>query len=254
MVTYEKFASELLAKGIDKAIIDKLIEEYGIVKHEYLNGDDEKVVLHSAKFSDLTLALIKNKETGQPVDINTIHFDEIFKEILNYPKATPEQTILTLAIPRVAVSIQTIRNKKNVAHTKTIDPCFIDSYYCLASCDWILSELAMLFYTSNPKEARELVDTFLRKKVPLVEEFEGQSIVILKDNMTLFEESMLTLYHFYPERRTNAFLLQQLKSKNVYAVLDNAENRKLIHRNSEGNKLTLLGIQYVEKLLTKQTK
>lgn len=253
MVTYDLFASELVSKGIDKAIVNKLIEEYGIVKHEYLNGDDEKVVLHSAKFSDLTLALIKNKETGQPVDINEIHFDEMFKEILNYPKATPEQTILTLAIPRVAVSIQTIRNKKNVAHTKTIDPCFIDSYYCLSSCDWILSELAMLFYTSNPKEAKKLVDTFLRKKVPLVEEFEDKSVVILTDNMTLFEETLLTLYHFYPERLTNSFLLPLLKSKNLYSVLDNAEIRKLIHRNAEGSKLTLLGIQYVEKLLTKLT-
>lgn len=135
MVTYDLFASELISKGIDKVVVNKLIEEYGIVKREHLIGDDEKVVLHAAKFADMALALVKNKVTALQVDVNDIHFDDLYNEILNYSKATPEQAILTLAIPRVAVSIHVIRNKKNVAHTKTIDPCFLDSFYCASSCD-----------------------------------------------------------------------------------------------------------------------
>ena len=246
MVTYDKFASELLSKGIDKAIVDKLIEEYGIVKREHLVGDDEKVVLHAAKFSDMALALIKNKETGTLIDVNNVHFDDLYNEIINYSKTTPEHAILTLAIPRVAVSIQTLRNKKNVAHIKTIDPCFLDSYYCASSCDWILSELAMLFYTSDPKEAKELIDSFVKKKVPLVEEFEEQSIVILKKDISLFDRILITAYHFYPQRLSNSFLNKQIKSTNVYGTLQRLEDEKLIHRNDEGSKLTQLGIEYIE--------
>jgi hypothetical protein len=253
MATYNKFASELVSKGIDKSIVDKLIEEYGIVKQEHLVGDDEKVVLHAAKFSDMAMALIKNKETGLLVDINDIHFDDLYKEIVNYPKATPEQVILTLAIPRVAVSIQTLRNKKNVAHIKMIDPCFLDSYYCVSSCDWILSELAMLLYTSDPNEAKELIDSFIKKKVPLVEEFEEQSIVILKKDISLFDKILLTMYHFYPQRLSNAFLNKQLKSTNLYGTLQRLDDEKLIHRNNEGSKLTQLGIEYVEGKLVKQS-
>ncbi len=252
MVTYEKFASELLSKGIDKTIVDKLIEEYGIVKHEHLIGDNEKVVLHAAKFSDIVLALIKNKETGLIIDVNNIHFDGLYNEIVNYSKTTPEQSILTLAIPRVAVSIQTLRNKMNVAHIKTIDPCFLDSYYCVSSCDWILSELAMLLYTSNPEEAKELIDSFVKKKVPLVEEFEEQSIVILRTDLSLFNEILLTAYHVYPQRVSNAYLNKQLKSTNLYSTLQRLENERLIHRNEEGNKLTQLGIEYIENKLVKQ--
>jgi hypothetical protein len=250
MVTYDKFTAELVSKGINKSIVDKLIEEYGIVKHEHLIGDDEKVVLHAAKFSDIVLALIKNKETGLLVDINDIHFDDLYKEIMNYAKPTPEQGILTLAIPRVAVSIQTLRNKKNVAHVKTIDPCVLDSYYCVSSCDWMLSEMAMLFYTSDPSEAKELIDSFVRKRVPLVEEFEEQSIVVLKKGVPLFDEILLALYHFYPRRRESAFLNKQLKSSNFYGTLARLEDEKLIHRNDEGIKLTQLGIEYVEGMLT----
>ena len=252
MVNYQKFSAELVTKGIDKTIVDKLIEEYGTLKQEHLIGDNEKVVLHAAKFCDIVIALVKNRETGNIVDINNIHFDNLYNEIVNYPKTTPEQTILTLVIPRVAVSIQTIRNKKNVAHIKTIDPCFLDSYYCVSSCDWILSELAMLLYTSNPKEAKELIDSFVKKKVPLVEEFEEQSIVILKKDMTLFDKILLTLYHFYPQRLSSTFLNKQLKSTNVYGTLQNLDSEKLAHRNDEGSKLTQLGIEYVENKIVKQ--
>jgi hypothetical protein len=171
---------------------------------------------------------------------------------MNYPKSTPEQAILTLAIPRVAVSIQTLRNKKNIAHIKTIDPCFLDSFYCVSSCDWILSELAMLLYTSDPNDAKELIDSFVKKKVPLVEEFEEQSIVILKKDMPLFDEILVTMYHFYPQRLSNAFLNKQVKSTNLYGTLQRLEDEKLIHRNLEGNKLTQLGIEHVENKLIKQ--
>ncbi len=253
MVTYQKFAAELVSKGIDKSIVDKLIEEYGTLKQEHLIGDNEKVVLHAAKFSDVAMALVKNKVTGSIVDINSIHFDSLYNEIVNYPKATPEQVILTSAIPRVAVSIQTLRNKKNVAHIKTIDPCFLDSYYCVSSCDWILSELAMLLFTSDPREAKELIDSFVKKKVPLVEEFEEQSIVILKKDMSLFDKTLLAMYHFYPQRLSNAFLNKQVKSTNVYGTLQRLDEERLIHRNDEGSKLTQLGIEYVEDKLIRQT-
>ncbi|MEM4142838.1 MAG: hypothetical protein QW445_01685 [Candidatus Bathyarchaeia archaeon] len=252
MVSYQKFAAELVSKGIDKSIVDKLIEEYGTLKQEHLIGDSEKVILHAAKFSDVAMALVKNKVTGSTININNIHFDSLYNEIVNYPKKTPEQVILTLAIPRVALSIQTIRNKKNVAHIKTIDPCFLDSYYCVSSCDWILSELAMLLYTSDPNEAKELIDSFVKKKVPLVEEFEKQSIVILKKDATLFDKILLTMYYFYPQRLSNSFLYKQLKSKNIYVTLRKLEDERLIHRNDKGNKLTQLGIEHVENTIIKQ--
>jgi len=249
MAAYERFVTELISQGIDKSIIERLIEEYRTIKRAHLLGDDEKVILHSAKFSDLILALIKNKETKTTIDINNIHFDDLLQEILKYPKTTPEQVLLTLAIPRVAVSVYTIRSKKNVAHVQTIDPCFIDSFYCISSCDWMLSELAMLFYTSDPEEAKELIESFVTKKVPLIEEFEDKSIVILKKDLSLAQETLLTLYHFYPQRLTNPFLFKLVKSTNMYQTLQKLEDERLVHRNSDGNILTKLGVKQVENTI-----
>jgi hypothetical protein len=110
----------------------------------------------------------------------------------------------------------------------------------------------MLLYTSDPNDAKELIDSFVKKKVPLVEEFEEQSIVILKKDMPLFDEILVTMYHFYPQRLSNAFLNKQVKSTNLYGTLQRLEDEKLIHRNLEGNKLTQLGIEHVENKLIKQ--
>ena len=256
MVTYEKFAKELIARGIDKTIVDKLIEEYRTVKKEHLLGDDEKVILHSAKVSDLILALIKNKVTGIAVDVNKIHFNKLIEEIRKCSKPSAKDTILTLAIPRVAESIYTIRSKKDVAHVKTIDPSFIDSSYCVSGCDWMLSELAMLFYVSDPKEANELINSMLEKKVPLVEEFENGSIVILKEDLPIREEFLVCLYHVYPNRIMDEDLTKTIRYENpTYAekVLTKLENARLIHRSMVGNKLTKLGIKFVEdEILTKK--
>lgn len=256
MVTYEEFAKELVAKGIDKTIVDKLIDEYRIVKREHLRGDHEKVILHSARVAELILALIKNNVAGEVVDINNIHFNELLEEIRNYPKSSAEDVILTLAIPRVAVSIYTIRSKKDVVHIKTIDPNFIDSSYCVAACDWILSELALLFLKAKPKEASELINSMLSKKIPTVEEFENGSIVILIEDLSVKQEILLTLYYYHPTRLINADISKCVKSTSnqsyVNKLLAQLENQRLVHSTGKGYTLTRLGIKYVEdEILTK---
>ena len=60
MSLYNQLILKLTSQGIQKDIIDKLIEEYKIVKLESLKRDEEKVSLHSSKFSDIVLALVKN--------------------------------------------------------------------------------------------------------------------------------------------------------------------------------------------------
>jgi len=254
MVTYERFVEELIQKGIGKTIVNKLIDEYRIVKREHLLGDHEKAVLHSAKVSDLVLALIKNSVSRKTVDVDNIHFNRLREEIRKYPKSSPEDVILTSAIPRVAESVYTIRSKKDVAHVKTIDPNIIDSSYCVSACDWMLSELVLLFSKADPDDASELISSILTKKVPTIEEFEDESVVILRKDLSVGQEIMLTLYHYYPKRLRNTDVNKSVRSSLSYInrVLTNLETQKLIHQNEVGCKLTKLGIKVVEEEILAQ--
>jgi len=104
-------------------------------------------------------------------------------------------------------SVYTIRSKKDVVHVKTIDPNFIDSSYCVSACDWMFSELVLLFFKADPnEEASELINSMLKKKVPTIEEFEDGSVMVLRRDLSVSQEIMLTFYHFYPKRLTSSYV------------------------------------------------
>jgi|YelNatPaOPRAMG01_1025707.scaffolds.fasta_scaffold51959_3 hypothetical protein len=254
MVTFEKFAEELVSIGIDENIVSKLVNEYREVKKAQLLNDYEKAISHSAKFSEAILALIENKLWGHVVNLDKIYFGNFCEKIKKYPKSNAEDEILTLAIPEVAESVYALRNKKDVAHIKTIDPDSIDSVYCTTACDWMLSELVLLFLKVDEKETYELINSVLKKKVSIIEEFEDGTIVILQKNLSRSDEILLALYHFYPQRIPNADLKKMLKLPQMYTYLERLEGEKLIHRTADGSKLTQLGIKYVEDELLMKMK
>lgn len=215
----------------------------------------EEVFRHAGKFSEVILALIENKISGKSVNLDKVEFDKFFNKILNYPKPSAKEEVLTLAIPRVAQSVYTLRSKKDVVHVKTVDPDFIDSVYCVTACDWMLCELAFLLLQTDEKEVYELINSVLKKKIPLIEEFEDGTIIVLKKDLSRSNEILLALYYRYPQRISNLELekILNLPPKTVYTYLQRLENEKMIHRTECGSKLTQLGIKYVEEnLLTKQ--
>lgn len=250
MLTFENFAKALVTLGIDEKEVHRLIDEYREVKKAQLRGNYGEVIKRAAKFSEVILALIENKMSGQAFNLDKIEFDKLYQKIRNHPKLNAEEEILTLAIPDVARSIYTLRNKKNVVHVKTVDPDFIDSVFCTTACDWMLSELALLFLKVDEKEAYELINSVLKKKIPLIEEFEDGTIVILKKDLSRCDEILLALYHYYPQRVLDSELKKILKFPyGVYTYLQRFEDQKLIHRTENGSKLTRLGIKHVEENL-----
>jgi hypothetical protein len=247
LITYATFCEELVSQGVEKNLVQKLIDEYKTAKKQYFLENPENVILHSAKFADLVLAVIKNTVTKQSVDIDKLESRKLGEEIIKYPKNTAEDVILTLAIPRVADSIQTIRNKKDVAHVKTIDPDTTDSIYCVTGCDWMLSQLVLTLTREKDSDVTLLINSIMKKKVPLIEEFEDGSAVILKLGMKKQSEILLFLYHYYPSRKTNEQLIKLMKTKNnFYVYMNDLDDSRLIHRNNEGSTLTRLGIKKVE--------
>ncbi|RLG90634.1 MAG: hypothetical protein DRO36_05805 [Candidatus Hecatellales archaeon] len=251
LLTLEKFVEEIVNLGINEKIVNRLIEEYKEIKKAQFLNDYEKVISHAAKFSEIILALIENKVSGQSVNLDKIRFGSLFEKIKRYPKSNAEDEILTLAIPEVAKSVYTLRNKKDVAHVKTIDPDFVDSIYCVTACDWMLSELILLFLKKDEKESYELICSVLEKKIPLIEEFENGTIVILREGLSRSNEILLALYHHYPKRISNSDLKKMLRipPKSLYVYLKRLEEQKLIHRTENGSKLTLLGVKYIEENL-----
>jgi predicted transcriptional regulator with HTH domain len=113
----------------------------------------------------------------------------------------------------------------------------------------MLSQLVLLFYTLNSKEANDLINSLLEKKIPFVEEFEDGSARLLEQDMPLDDRILLVLYNFYPNRKTPYFIAKTIMSSPQYVKnqMISLEKALLTHTNSDGSKLTKRGIEKVEK-------
>jgi len=245
-----KNISEEISKVIDKDLSNELLKEYDLARRFHFLEDWEKSILHASKFSELTLAVIENMVDEKHIDINNIHFEKLFNELIKKTKVTGKDEILMLAIPRVAKSIYTIRNKRRVAHIKAVDPNFLDSQYCISACDWILSQFVMLFLESSPTEVDSIVHSLIEKQVPFVEQFEDNSLVILKEGLNFREQFLVALYRL-GKRISKKEITRILKtySQLVNSTSKNLEKDKLVHVNDNGVVLTKKGLKFVEKKL-----
>jgi len=236
-----------LTSIIDPKLLEELLKEYDMVKKSHFLEDWEKSILHAAKFSELTLAIVKCIVDKETIDVNNIRFDKLWHDILNRTKITAEDDILLLATPRVTRTIYDIRSKKRVVHVKSIDPNFLDSQYCVSACDWILAQFVMLYLKANVEDTRSIIHSVVEKQIPFLEQFEDGSITVLKENMSFKEQFMLGLYKL-GIRTPKKDLARILKTYDqlVNATSKNLEKEKLANVNKDGVVLTKKGIRFVE--------
>lgn len=236
-----------LSRVINEKLLAELLKEYELTKRYHFLEDWEQSILHASKFSEAALAVVKNIEDKEVIDINNISFNHLYREFIGRTKITGADEILMLAIPRTARSVYDIRNKKRVAHIKAIDPDLLDSQYCVSACDWILSEFVMLYLKSHPKEVSSIIHSLVEKQIPFIEQFEDNTIVVLKEGLTFKEEFLVTLYKL-GQRIPKKELTRILKTYNqlINSTSRNLEKDKLVHMNDNGIVLTKKGIQFVE--------
>ncbi len=237
-----------LENHIDRNLLNRLLQEYKEVKENFFSQDWEKTGIHAGKFCEITIAILQYLKTGKAINLNDIKFGEIYCELINMPKQTPEDEVVTLIIPRVARSAYTIRSKRSIAHIKDVDPSYLDCTFLTAVCDWIMSEFLRLYHTSNAKVVNDIISGLIEREVPIIEEF-GTDIMILKPSLSGRIQILFVLYYFYPEFVDEKNLSKFIKNKtcaNITTSLRNLEKDGFIYRKNKKCKLTKRGIKYME--------
>ena len=241
-----------LLTSINKSLVTDLLDEYATVKKKQVIGEWDDCLVHCGKFAELTLAIVKIIY-GEKIDKNTIYFDALYRELTTKPKCSADDDILLLAIPNAAKTIYTIRNKKKAAHIKAINPDFIDGTISSAICNWILSQFVLIKCKSNPKEVAKFIDSLIERTIPLIEEFEDDSLLVLNKNIN-FKDKLLLVLNYLNKRTTNDEIKHKINvkyPKKLTTALSNLENNLLIHKNSSGVQITKLGIQAAEEIIKK---
>lgn len=115
-------------------------------------------------------------------------------------KVAPNQNLpesLRITAARIARSIYTIRNKRNVAHKGELDPNLIDLAYAHSAGVWITAELVRVSASVSMEEAARLVSLLHTPVGALVEEIEGVRLV--HADVSVVFEVLILMHSHYPD-------------------------------------------------------
>jgi hypothetical protein len=150
---------------------------------------------------------------------------------------------LRICAARIARSIYTLRNKRNIAHKNAVDPNSFDLAYVHHSAAWIMAELVRCASGLTMQEAGAFIDLVQAPVGTLVEEIDGTRLV--HADVSIRGELLILLHSHYPEHIPVANILSSLKARIPSTVrnrLNELRTRKLAHGDSRaGYRLTLAG-------------
>jgi hypothetical protein len=240
-----------LSENVNKKLFRELIDEYRGIKSAYYSQNYELVLAKAGKFVEITFQLLSDiafNEIPEKPD-----FDKIFRKLENIPEKDMHTSIRIL-IPRVALTVYTIRSKRGAVHiNKEVSPNYIDCTFVVSSCDWILSELLRILLAKDHDEILRIINGISKIHIPIVEEIKGEP-VILEPKMTAKEQILILLLQKYPNFVQRTDLKAWVKGKSVRQInraLSDLIGNSLIFENREGLTLTAKGILEAEKVQIK---
>lgn len=240
-----------ISEDVNKELFKELIEEYRGIKAAYYSQNYELVLAKAGKFVEITFQLLSDIAFGEiPKEPN---FNKIFDKLENIPEKD-EHVSIRILIPRVAMTLYTIRSKRGAVHiNKEVSPNYIDCTFAVTSCDWILSEFLRLFLTKKQEEVLRIINGISKVHVPIIEEIKGE-LIILEPKMTAKEQILLLLLQKYPNLTQRGDLRKWVKGKSVRQInraLFELISDSLVFENKEGLILTAKGISEAEKVQIK---
>lgn len=144
---------------------------------------------------------------------------------------------------RVARSMYTLRNKRNIAHKNDVDTNIHDLVLAHQSAAWISAELLRHATGVSMQEAGAVVELIHAPVGTLVEEIDGTRVV--HADVPVRTEILILLHSHYPDAVPFKRVTESLSRRNAGTVrngLHDLHKRKLVHGDTKsGYRLTRAG-------------
>ena len=144
---------------------------------------------------------------------------------------------------RIARSMYTMRNKRNIAHNGEVDPNGYDLAYLLHAASWIMAELVRCASAVPMAEAGALIELLQAPVGTLVEEIDGVRLV--HANVPTRVEVLILLHSHYPDYVSIDDIKNTLSRRSASSIrgrISDLRREKLIFGdNSTGYRLTAPG-------------
>lgn len=226
-----------LAGLVDPALGAGLVTQFVAIRHDLATRTLART--STGKFVEIFVQCMQKLSSGTYESHPKV--DEYLARKIENETAIAES--LRIVGARIARSIYSIRNKRNVAHIGEIDPNSTDLGYCYAGACWIMSEMLRLAQGISVEEASSLIALVNAPVGSLVEEIDGTSVVLV--DVPIRAELLILMHSQYPALLTVAEALKSLSRRSPASVrnkLRELHNDKLAQGSAkDGYKLTQTG-------------
>lgn len=150
---------------------------------------------------------------------------------------------LRVCAARIARSMYTLRNKRNIAHKNEVDPNTYDLAFVYQGAAWVMAELIRNASGLTMQQAGAFIELVQAPVGILVEEIDGTRLV--HADVSIRAEILILLHSRYPERISVSDMLASMKARSPGSVrnrLGEMTDDKLVHGSAkDGYRLTQAG-------------
>jgi hypothetical protein len=123
---------------------------------------------------------------------------------------------LRICAVRIARSLYTLRNKRNIAHKNDVDPNTYDLAYLHQGASWIVAELLRNASGVTMQEAGVLIELLQTPVGTLVEEIDG--VRLIHGKVSTRTEVLILLHSHYPEKVAPTDIVRTTSTRSAASV------------------------------------
>jgi hypothetical protein len=239
-----KELSEALRGICPTELATDLVSEFLQLRQDYATRTLGRAA--PGKFVETVVQIMQFWETGRYESKPDV--DRYLREVES--RTVPFDDGLKICAARIARSMYSLRNKRNILHKGSVDPNEYDLAFLVSASQWILAELVRLNTNVSMQQAGKIVEAVSAPVGGLVEDFGGRKIVL--PQVSIDAEILLLLRDAYPSFTRQDAIVASLNRRSAGSVANSLRRlwrSKLIDGDKKGYKLTQKGFQQAIELV-----
>ena len=206
----ESRLSQALAGAVCNELASDLASEFIKIRRDYATNTLERA--SPGKFVETFVQCLQNMAQGK-YDNNPNVERYLTKRVEN-DTALPDG--LRLCGSRVARTIYTLRNKRNIAHKSEVDPNSYDLALIHKAAAWIMAEMIRTVSGVTMDEAGSLIEFVQAPVGTLVEEIDG--LCLVHADTSVQGKILILLHSCYPDYMSTADIIRSLRNSVAASV------------------------------------
>jgi hypothetical protein len=202
--------ARLIESTVGHPLAAALVGEFVKIRQDYATKTLERA--SPGKFVEKFVQCLQHMTTGAHEDKPNVD-DYLAKRVENEGGLSEG---LRLCAARIARSMYTLRNKRNIAHVNAVDPNTADLAFLHQSAAWILAELIRSATGVTMEEASAAIALLQVPVGALVEEIDGMRLV--HADVSIRDELLILMHSAYPDRMPLAKILRSMSARNTGSV------------------------------------